>query len=229
MKVTFLGHAAVLIESENGKLLIDPFLTNNPSYIPNQKHIEGITHIFVTHGHQDHIGDTLEIAKRNKAMIISNPECAKFFTEKDSSLHVVSMNIGDHHHFSFGDVQMTPAEHGSVIRDGDHTFDGGKACGFLFQINGVFIYHPGDTGLIEEMKELETYHIDLAFIPIGGHYTMGIEDAIQAVSYLKPKMIVPMHYNTFSLIQADPQEFKDKLPNDKVIIMQSGESITLIG
>jgi len=228
MKVTFLGHAAVLLEGTNFKVLVDPFLTGNPSYIPNPNHIIGITHIFVTHGHQDHIGDTIKIARKNNSMIVSNNELADFFKGKNPNLNVHPMDMGEKYHFSFGDVLMTRALHGSVVRDGNQTLDGGQACGFVFMIDGFTIYHLGDTSLIDDFKALKSYNIDMAFLPIGGHYTMDIDDAVKAVGYLRPKTIIPMHYNTFTLIQANPHVFKNNLPNHNVVIMKSGESIDLI-
>jgi len=227
MKVTFLGHAAVLVEDVNFKALIDPFLTGNPSYKEDPYHTEGITHILVTHGHGDHIGDTIAIAKKTNAIIISNAELASIFWNKDKSLNLHPMHIGGGYAFPFGKVKMTPAVHGSAYHDGDKSYDGGSPGGFLLKINGKKLYHSGDTGLTMDMKLLDFEHIDLAFLPIGGNYTMDIDDAVRAVDFIKPKIVVPMHYNTFPLIQADPNIFKEKLPDYQVKILQSGESITI--
>ena len=204
MKVTFLGHAAVLVEDVNFKALIDPFLTGNPSYKEDPYHTEGITHILVTHGHGDHIGDTIAIAKKTNAIIISNAELASIFWNKDKSLNLHPMHIGGGYAFPFGKVKMTPAVHGSAYHDGDKSYDGGSPGGFLLKINGKKLYHSGGTGL-----------------------TMDIDDAVRAVDFIKPKIVVPMHYNTFPLIQADPNIFKEKLPDYQVKILQSGESITI--
>jgi len=227
MKVTFLGHAALLVEDVNFKALIDPFLTGNPSYKKDPYHIEGITHIFITHGHGDHIGDAIEIAQKNNSKIILNAELASIFFKKDKSLNLHPMHIGGGYPFPFGKVKMTPAVHGSSYHDGEKTLDGGSPGGFLLYINGKKLYHSGDTGLTMDMKLLELEHIDLAFLPIGGNYTMDIDDAVRAVEFIKPKKVVPMHYNTFPLIKADPNEFKAKLPNCEVVILQPGESITI--
>lgn len=227
MKVTFLGHAALLVEDVNFKALIDPFLTGNPNYKPDPSHTEGITHIFITHGHGDHIGDAIAIAQKNNSTIISNAELASIFWKKDKTLNLHPMHIGGGYAFPFGKVKMTPAVHGSSYRDGDITLDGGSPGGFLLKINGKKLYHSGDTGLTMDMQLLDFENIDLAFLPIGGNYTMDIDDAVRAVRMLKPKKVVPMHYNTFPLIQADPYEFKENLPDYEVIILQSGESITI--
>lgn len=227
MNITFLGHAALLIEHGSFKGLIDPFLTGNPVYQPNPNDIKDITHIFVTHGHQDHVGDTLNIAKDNNAMIISNAELASLFWHKDNSLNIHAMHIGGAYDFDFGRVKMTPAVHGSSYRDEEGVHEGGNPGGFLLTIDGITIYHAGDTGLIYDMKLLEEDNIDIAFLPIGGNYTMDIKDAVRAVSFIKPKRTVPIHYDTFPLIQADPHEFALLLPDHPVIILKPSESISI--
>lgn len=227
MKITFLGHAAVLIESNQFKALIDPYLTGNPVYVSKPEHIENITHIFVTHGHRDHVGDALEIAKNNDSMVISNAELTGIFYKKNPNLKLHPMHIGGSYQFDFGRVKMTPALHGSSYHDGDHTLDGGNPGGFLLEIDDRTVYHAGDTGLTMDMKLLESDHIDLAFIPIGGNYTMDVVDATRAVDFIKPKMVVPMHYNTFGLIKADPFDFRNNVKNAKTIILQPGDSIEI--
>lgn len=227
MKLTFLGHAALLIEDGPFKGLIDPFLTGNPVYQENPNDIKGITHIFVTHGHQDHVGDTLSIAKANNATIITNAELASLFRRKDRSLKLHPMHIGGAYTFSFGRVKMTPAVHGSSYQDEDGFHDGGTPGGFLITINGTTIYHAGDTGLIYDMKLLAEENIDIAFLPIGGNYTMDIKDAVRAVDFIRPKRTVPIHYDTFPLIQADPHEFAAAIPDHPVIILHPAQSVEL--
>lgn len=227
MKITFLGHAALLIEDGTFKGLIDPFLTNNPVYNPNPNDIKDITHIFITHGHQDHVGDALSIAKETGAMIISNAELASIFWKKDRTLKLHPMHIGGAYNFDFGRVKMTPAVHGSAYEDEEGLHEGGNPGGFLLTINGIIIYHAGDTGLLYDMKLLEEDNIDIAFLPIGGNYTMDIKDAVRAVGFIKPKRTVPMHYDTFPLIQADPHEFAQALPDHPVVILKPSESIKL--
>jgi len=227
MKVTFLGHAALLIEDQGFKALIDPFLKGNPQYTPDPSHTEGITHIFITHGHGDHVGDALDIAHKNNALIIANAELCSVFWHKDKSLQLHPMHIGGAYTFDFGRVKMTPAVHGSSYTDDDGVHDGGNPGGFLITLNGKTLYHSGDTGLIFDMKLLEQDNIDLAFLPIGGNYTMDTDDAVRAVEFIKPKIIVPMHYNTFPVIQADPKIFKGRLPEYRVEILEPGASITI--
>lgn len=227
MNITFLGHAALLIEAGSFKALIDPFLTGNPVYKPDPSHITGITHIFITHGHRDHVGDALDIAKANNALIISNAELAGAFRRNDNELKVHPMHIGGAFQFDFGRVKMTPASHGSSYQDEHGPHDGGNPGGFLITVGDKTLYHAGDTGLMYDMKLLAEENVDIAFLPIGGNYTMDIKDAVRAVEFIQPKITVPMHYNTFGLIQADPNEFHAKLPNYKVVVMIPGESITI--
>ncbi|MEC9485653.1 MAG: metal-dependent hydrolase [Candidatus Izemoplasma sp.] len=223
MKCTFLGHAAVLIEALDYKIIIDPFLTHNPVYKKNDRDIDGITHVLITHAHGDHVGDAIEIAKKNNALIISNAEIATILKSIDRDLNIHAMHIGGRATVDFGTVKMTPALHGSGYVENDMIYDGGTPCGFLLKVADKTIYHAGDTGLTYDMKLLENSLIDLAFLPIGGNYTMDVDDAVIAVDFIKPDKVVPIHYNTFDQIQADPNDFKDKVSQSDVIILNPGE------
>ncbi|HOT22590.1 MAG TPA: metal-dependent hydrolase, partial [Sedimentibacter sp.] len=183
-----------------------------------------ITHIFVTHGHGDHIGDTINIAKRNKALIITNHEISAYLSKFKLRTH--AMHIGGRTKFDFGTVKMTNALHGSGISENGNMIYGGNPGGFIIEVNGKKIYHAGDTGLTYDMKLLEDEKIDVAFLPIGGNYTMDIEDALKAVDFIKPKTVVPMHYNTFGIIKADPEIFKSKASSN-VIILNVNESMNV--
>lgn len=227
MNIKFLGHAALLIEHENFKALVDPFLENNPAYISDVEDTEGITHIFVTHAHKDHLGDTVEIAEENNSLIVCNAELAGILYNKNPELQFHPMHIGGRYKFDFGSVKMTPAIHGSGYTEDGVTYDAGNPCGFVIEVNETKIYHAGDTGLTMDMKLLEYEKIDIAFLPIGGNYTMDIDDAVRAVSFIDPKITVPIHYNTFGLIQADPTEFQRKLPYSKVEILNPSESLEI--
>ena len=224
MKLTFLGHSALLIEEGNFKGLVDPFITGNSLSKTSVDDLVNITHIFVTHGHGDHIGDTINIAKRNKALIITNHEISAYLSK--SKLRTHAMHIGGRTKFDFGTVKMTNALHGSGISENGNMIYGGNPGGFIIEVNGKKIYHAGDTGLTYDMKLLEDEKIDVAFLPIGGNYTMDIEDALKAVDFIKPKTVVPMHYNTFGIIKADPEIFKSKASSN-VMILNVNESMNV--
>jgi L-ascorbate metabolism protein UlaG (beta-lactamase superfamily) len=227
MKCTFLGHAAVLIESEEHKIIIDPFLSHNPQYQKEDHHTTDITHILITHAHGDHIGDAVQIAQKTNALIICNAEIATILKSIDDTLNIHPMHIGGRTSLDFGSVKMTPALHGSGFVNNDMIYDGGTSCGFLLKILDKTIYHSGDTGLTYDMKLLENSLIDLAFLPIGGNYTMDIDDAVIAVDFIKPDKVVPIHFNTFDAIKADPNEFKNKVTSAEVVVLQPGTSIQL--
>ena len=224
MKLTFLGHSALLIEEGNFKGLVDPFITGNSLSKTSVDDLVNITPIFVTHGHGDQIGDTINIAKRNKALIITNHEISAYLSKFKLRTH--AMHIGGRTKFDFGTVKMTNALHGSGISENGNMIYGGNPGGFIIEVNGKKIYHAGDTGLTYDMKLLEDEKIDVAFLPIGGNYTMDIEDALKAVDFIKPKTVVPMHYNTFGIINADPEIFKSKASSN-VMILNVNESMNV--
>lgn len=225
MKVKFIGHSAFYIETQSVQAVIDPFINDNPVSKMKTDDIKALTHIFVTHGHGDHLGDTIELAKKHNALVITNYEIATYFSTQGVNAH--PMHIGGRTSFDFGVVKMTAAVHGSAIHSDNGPIDGGNPGGFLMTIDGKTLYHAGDTGLTMDMKLLSDEDIDLALLPIGGNFTMDITDAIKAVSFIQPKSVVPMHYNTFPLIQADPEIFKEAISDSDVIIMLPNDSIEI--
>jgi len=200
MKLQYLGHSAFLIsDSQNHTILIDPFLTGNP-LAPVKANQVKADYIILTHAHSDHIGDALNIADKRKTTIICVVELA-------SNTH--PLQIGGAFQFPFGKVKFVTAFHGSSTSNGLYA---GLAAGVVFKVDNKTIYHCGDTGIFGDMKLIgEIDKIDVLLIPIGGNYTMDIEDAVRAVSLIQPELAIPMHYNTFSLIRANPQEFVDKI------------------
>jgi len=222
MKLTYLGHSVFIIEEENFKAIIDPFITGNPLCPVKAEDINGLTHIFVSHGHGDHLGDTEYLARENKTLVISNAEICSYLSNKGLKVH--SMHIGGRNRFDFGTVKFTPALHGSGIQTEEGTLEGGNPCGFVIEVNGKKVYHGGDTGLTMDMKLLEAENIDVALIPIGGNYTMDIDDAVRSIEFIKPKVAIPMHYDTFPVIKADPKEFKEKNKFSETVILPFGGS-----
>jgi L-ascorbate metabolism protein UlaG (beta-lactamase superfamily) len=205
-KVTYLGHSAFYLEGKKGRLVIDPFISGNPNAKVKPQDIK-VDFVLLSHGHGDHIGDALEIAKANGATIVAPFELANYCDSKGAKVH--AMHIGGAHEFPFGRVKLTIAHHGSAAPDGSYV---GNPCGFLVTMDGKTLYHTGDTGLFYDMKLIgEMNPIDLVVLPIGDNFTMGIDDAVKAVEFLRPKMAVPMHYGTFEVIKTDPNEFVKKV------------------
>ncbi len=197
-KMRWLGHSCMWIESDGQRLLIDPFLNGNPKAAAKPEELSP-HFILVSHGHGDHVGDTIAIAQRTGATVICNYEISEWLAKKNVKAH--GMQHGGAHGFDFGRCKLTLAFHGSMLPDGS---DGGNPCGFLLRFkDGKSLYHAGDTGLFGDMKLIGEERIDLACLPIGDNYTMGPEDALRAVKLLSPKNVVPMHFNTFPLIEQD--------------------------
>ncbi|MEG1641822.1 MAG: metal-dependent hydrolase [Synergistaceae bacterium] len=224
-KLKYLGHSAFYIEGTGIKALIDPFLEGPTSPI-KPSDITDLNYIFLTHGHGDHIGNTIEIAKRTGATVITCFELATYLQMQ--GLKTEGMHIGGSYKFPFGKVKLTPAWHGAAVQMLDKGIDigyGGVACGFLIEIENKKIYHAGDTGLTMEMQLLKDLDIQIAMLPIGGYYTMDAEDAARAVKMIKPCVAIPMHYNTFPLIAQNPEEFAKMVGEEEtfVKILNPGE------
>ncbi|NOX38708.1 MAG: metal-dependent hydrolase [Calditrichaeota bacterium] len=202
-KLTFLGHAAFLIEGDKGRLIIDPFLEGNPKATLKPTDVQ-VDYVLLTHGHGDHLGDAIAIAKANNATVIAPFELATY-CQNQGVEKVHPMHIGGGYDFPFGRVKLTIAHHGSMTPDGTYA---GNPCGFLITMDGKTIYHAGDTGLFYDMKLIgEMHKIDVALLPIGDNFTMGVEDAVKATEFLQPRLVVPMHYQTFDVIAVEPEQF----------------------
>lgn len=209
LRVTFHGHACFSLEDGKYHILIDPFINGNPQSDLKADHVSP-THILLTHGHGDHLGDAIAIAVRTKALIIAPNELAVYCQSKGAAVH--NMHIGGAYSFDFGWVKLTPAWHGSaVIEDGSIIYTG-NPCGFVVKMQGKYVYHAGDTGLFRDMELIgEMYNLSCALLPIGDNYVMGPADAVRAAAMLKADITVPMHYNTFPVIRQDPGQYVVKL------------------
>ena len=223
--LTWYGHAALGIHTQGLFLLVDPFFTGNPqtSQIPGDLNPD---YILVTHGHGDHLGDTVEIAKRTGAIVISNAEICTWLSARGVKTH--AQHLGGGYRYPFGYLKMTFALHGSALPDGAN---GGNPGGFLLTTaNGKKIYMAGDTGLFGDMALIGEEGIDLAVLPIGDNYTMGPEDALRAVKLLIPARVIAIHYNTFPLIQQDPAAWAKRVQANtktEVLSLQPGDTISL--
>ncbi|MGG4553335.1 metal-dependent hydrolase [Paenibacillus woosongensis] len=209
MKLTYLGHSTVHIDTGEHKLIIDPFLTGNPVATVSAEEVEA-DFVLLTHGHSDHIGDAEAIARNNQCPIIAVVELANYFAAK--GLETTGMNLGGSFTFPFGKLKFTPALHSSSVEvDGTNVYLGNPA-GILLELNGFTIYHAGDTALFTDLQLIGTRHrVDLAFIPIGDFFTMGPEDALTAAEWVSARHVVPIHYNTFGLIRQDGDLFVSEL------------------
>ncbi|GGI10199.1 metal-dependent hydrolase [Gottfriedia solisilvae] len=228
MNITYFGQSVLLIEHGQDAIIIDPFINGNPHTNIKVEDLK-VNYIYVTHGHGDHLGDTVELAKQNNATVIAPVELATWISWQ--GVNVVPMHIGGEKEFSFGKLKLIEAIHGSSIVDEENKqiINVGPASGVLLKIAGKTIYHAGDTALFRGMKTLGEYEqIDLAYLPIGNHFTMGIDDAVIAAKWIDAKQVVPIHYNTFPAIQADPNEFLDKLTKKNGFVQEPNTTISLL-
>jgi L-ascorbate metabolism protein UlaG (beta-lactamase superfamily) len=226
MKFKYLGHAAGYLETASERFLFDPFLTGNPKASTTPEEVDP-TYILVTHGHIDHIGDSVAISKRTEAPVITTFELSQWLAAQ--GLKVEPMNHGGSHDFSFGRVTITIAFHSaSFIEEGGRPLYLGEPAGILLETDGRTIYHAGDTALFSDMRLIgEQAPIDLALLPIGDRFTMGPKQAKKAIEFLRPKHVVPIHYGTFPALTGDPREFAKLATGTgaEIHILQPGESL----
>ncbi len=222
--IKYYGHACLSIEDGAHNLLFDPFLTGNPQAAMPASDIQ-TDYVLLTHGHSDHLGDAIPISTRCDATIVAPFELAKYCEARGAKVH--DMGIGGAYKFPFGRVKLTQAVHGSgIVGDDGNIQYPGNPCGFLLRLSGKTYYNAGDTALFGDMEMIgRLYKPDVAFLPIGDNYTMGIDDAVEAVKMLKPKLVIPIHYNTFPLIMQDPHEFAKKVGKlSRCVVLKPGET-----
>ena len=225
VQLTYHGHSCFGIQVGGTNLLIDPFLTDNDLADVGPDQVQA-DYVLVSHGHGDHVGDAVAIAKRTGATTISNFEIQNWFLDQGvESAH--PLHIGGGFDFPFGRVKLTIAHHGSALPDGSY---GGNPAGFLLTLRGKKIYHACDTGLFYDMKLIGEEGLDLAILPIGDNFTMGPDDALRAVKLLEPKAVIPIHYDTFDVIQQDPHAFAQRVEAEtsaKCVVLEAGETYDL--
>jgi len=224
MKISYHGHSVVQIQTNGKNIIIDPFINGNQ--LTDLKVDETSPDVIIlSHGHNDHVGDTVELAKKNNALVVANHELSTYLSWQGVNTH--GMHIGGAHQFEFGKVKLTQAFHGSsYTTENNEIIYCGMPAGILFMNEGKTIYHAGDTGLFSDMKLIGDRHpIDVAFLPIGDNFTMGPEDAAYAAKLLRAKTVVPIHFNTFPPIKQDPFKFIEMLEDKNGKVLQPGEAI----
>ena len=228
MKIKFLGQSCFLMEINGKNVIIDPYLTKNPKNPTSLNDIPKLELILITHAHHDHVGDAVELALRDDAVIVTGGELAGWLSAKGPK--VLPTGIGGKKDFDFMSVKFTQALHSSSISDNGQTLYGGLAAGIIVYAEGKTIYHAGDTALFLDMKLIgETNNIDCAILPIGDNFTMGIEDSVTAAKWLGAKQYIPMHYNTNPLIEQDPAKWLEKMKAEGLSgkIMNYGDVLEL--
>jgi L-ascorbate metabolism protein UlaG (beta-lactamase superfamily) len=231
VEISYLGHAAFKIVSPKGVVVyIDPFLSRNPKTPPEMKTVQKADLVLVTHGHADHLGDTLAIAQKTNARVVAIAELGRYLKKKGAK-NVIRMNKGGTYTTSHGiAITMVQAIHSSSVTEGDQIVYAGEPAGFVVRFdNGFTLYHAGDTGVFGDMKIIgEIYKPELSLLPIGSHFTMDPREATYAAKLLGSKYVIPMHYGTFGLLTGTPEkfmEFMEEVPQSKVLVLKPGETI----
>jgi len=224
-EIKFLVHASFQVLAGGKSILLDPFLTGNPTAAASADDIAADA-ILVTHGHEDHVADVEGIAKRTGATVVANFEIVTWFQQRGIE-NAHPMHIGGRHDFDFGSVKLTIAHHGSALPDGSN---GGNPAGILLTTEDGTLYHAGDTGLFLDMQLIGDEGVDVAILPIGDNFTMGPADSVKAAQMIKPKTVIPAHFNTWPLIEQDTQAWAESVKSETEaapVVLEPGQSHTL--
>ena len=223
MDVRFLGHACFTLSDGDTTVLIDPFLSQNPKAAASPDDIDPAA-ILLTHGHVDHLGDTVAIAKRAGAPVFAITELAGELSGE--GLETINCNLGGTHEFDWGTAKLVPAWHTSTTDNGTVS----TPAGLLINFKDTLVYHLGDTCLFSDLQLVgKRRQVDVALMPIGGHFTMDRIDAVDAADFVGAKVVIPCHYNTFPLIETDAQAFKadvESATSTTVTVLEPGDTFS---
>jgi L-ascorbate metabolism protein UlaG (beta-lactamase superfamily) len=223
-RLTWHGHSTFTLQADGGqRIMFDPFLDDNPKSDLKVADVDRLDYILCSHGHFDHFGDAVALAKQTGATIVGTFELVAFAQSKGVE-HGHGMNVGGGHTFDFGYVKLTPAVHTGTIDGDDEGRYTSVAHGFWIDMGGKRLYHAGDTALIMEMQLLKD-RVDVALLPIGDNFTMGPEDAARAVDFIRPRIVIPMHYDTWPPIAQDAESFRALIGHAaEVVVLDPGQS-----